>query len=76
MLPRSVTSILDPVVKRERHFKYVYELRNKIVHFQKDDGEVSAITDDNWNTIMQFMLKATIELYNRLDIYVRQLPTL
>lgn len=75
-LPGSITSVLIPVINGEKPFKYIYELRNKIVHFQKDDRDVNAISDENWNIIIQFMLKATIELYNRLDVYVRQLPTL
>lgn len=75
-LPESVTSVLAPVIDGEKPFKYIYNLRNKIVHFQKDDKEVNVISDDKWNIIIQFMLKSTIELYRQLDAYVKQLPTL
>lgn len=75
-LPSKITSILDPVVNGEIYYKYIYNLRNKLVHFQKDEKDINSISDNNWNVIIQFMLMATIELYKELDTYVKQLPRL
>lgn len=75
-LPSSITSMLDPIVNGEKCFKYIYELRNKLVHFQKDETDINAINESDWNVIIQFMLQATIELYSQLDTYVRRLPSL
>lgn len=75
-LPTGITSMLDPIVNGERYYKYIYELRNKLVHFQKDETVINAISESDWNVVIQFMLLATIELYDRLDTYVKRLPSL
>lgn len=76
MLPVSLTSMLDPLRNGENYHKYIYELRNKLVHYQKDEKEINAIKESDWNILIQFMLKATIELYQQLNTYVKLLPTL
>lgn len=75
-LPTSLTSMLDPLRNGENYDKYIYELRNKLVHYQKDEKDIDAIDEKEWNIIIQFMLKATIDLYQQLDPYIKQLPTL
>ena len=76
LLPASITTMLDGVRNGVAHDKYIYELRNKLVHFQKDEAVINAISNDEWNVIIQFMLVATLNLYQQLDGFIKLLPSL
>lgn len=54
--------------------KYIYDLRNEIVHFQKSDNKIYCIPDATWNIVLQFMLSSLKELYNRFEPYIIALP--
>ena len=46
---------------------YIYRQRNSIVHYQKTDINHS---DIEWNTIIEFLLNAIMQLYNKLSDYI------
>lgn len=74
LLTLETCSILDSVRHGENHDKFVYSLRNKIVHFQKSEAEIEAIDDAKWNIIIRFLLSAIEELYPVFKTYVAALP--
>lgn len=76
LLPAGIKTMLDGVRNGVAYDKYIYELRNKLVHFQKDEAVINAIRNDEWNVIIQFMLLATLNLYQQLDGFIKQLPSL
>lgn len=76
LLPAGIKSMLDGVRNGESYHKFIYELRNQLVHYQKDEAVINAISKDDWNVIIQFMLVATLYLYRQLDGFIKQLPSL
>lgn len=76
LLPVRIKTVLDPVRNGKNYDKYIYELRNKLVHYLKDEAEINAIKNNEWNVIIQFMLLATFELYQQLYRFIKQLPNL
>ena len=74
LLTPATCSILDSVRNGENYDKFIYSLRNKIVHFQKSEAEIEAIDDAKWNVIIRFLLSAIEELYPMFITYIATLP--
>lgn len=74
LLPQSTRNILDPVRNGMRSDKFIYHLRNIIVHFQKNEAELEGFTDSQWNIIIRFLLSAIRDLYPILGTYINALP--
>lgn len=56
--------------------KYIYDLRNKIVHYQKSNTYIEGINDSDWNNIIKFILKSIPHLYLALRNHINELPEL
>ena len=75
LLSPAALSMLDGVRGTMNHDNYIYqELRNKIVHYQKDDAVINNISSDKWNMVVRFMLVAILELYPQFSAYIAALP--
>lgn len=74
LLKSSTNSILGAVSNGMRSDNYIYDLRNKIVHYQKNEAEIESIKESDWNVIVRFLLVAIMELYPIFDSYITALP--
>lgn len=74
LLSPTTLAVLNPVRNGMKHDKYIYHLRNIIVHYQKNEAELDAIDDTRWNIIISFLLSAIGELYPMFSAYITALP--
>ncbi len=74
LLSPATMGVLDVARNGMNHDKYIYHLRNIIVHYQKNEVELDAIDDAKWNAIIRFLLAAIKELYPMFSTYIMALP--
>lgn len=74
LLSPDTKALLDAVRNGMNHDKYIYDIRNKIVHYQRNEAEIEAITQSSWNQIIRYMLAAISELYPIFSTYIASLP--
>lgn len=55
--------------KSEKDFKFIYNLRNSIVHFGPDHKGIN-LNDQDWNTIIKVCLDIVRELYGKYKDYL------
>ena len=67
---------ISSVVGDENVGKYIYRLRNEIVHFQKSDNRINNIDSKCWNLLIRFMVMSIIDLYALLNKYIDELPNM
>lgn len=75
-LPQTILDSLTNVDTTKKKADFIYDLRNKIVHFQRTDLEVDSKLDSEWNMIVSFVLKTIPFLYNRFSQHITELPDL
>lgn len=63
LLDGALLSELDVVRDNKNYSDYIYDLRNSIVHYQTN--EISQ-TDEQWDVVVVFLLKAIDKLYSDL----------
>lgn len=70
-IKQTTTDVLTPIVHGVNVGKYIYQMRNEIVHFQKSDNKINQLDGNTWNLLIQFMLMSIMELYaffrNQID---------
>lgn len=67
---------ISSIVGNENVGKYIYRLRNEIVHFQKSDNRINNIDSKCWNQLIRFMIMSIIDLYALLNKYIDELPNM
>ena len=70
LLDAGILAGLDPIRDKTEHSVFIYDLRNSIVHYQTSDVKH---TDEEWNAISLFLLKAIDKLYTVLASDIKQL---
>lgn len=75
-LPQTILDSLTSADTTIKKANYIYELRNKIVHYQRTDFEVDSKPDSEWNMIVSFVLKTIPFLYNKFSQHITELPDL
>ncbi len=75
-LPQTILDLLTNADTTKKKAKFIYDLRNKIVHFQRTDSEVDSKSDSEWNMIVSFVLKTIPFLYSRFSQHITELPDL
>ena len=75
-LPQTILDSLTSADTTIKKANYIYELRNKIVHYQRTDFEVESKPDSEWNMIVSFVLKTIPFLYNKFSQHITELPDL
>ena len=70
LLDAGILAGLDPIRNKTEHSVFIYDLRNSIVHYQTSDVKH---TDEEWNAIALFLLKAIDKLYTDLAVDIRML---
>ena len=75
-LPQTILDSLTSADTTIKKANYIYELRNKIVHYQRTDFEVDSKPDSEWNIIVSFVLKTIPFLYNKFNQHITELPDL
>lgn len=63
LLDAGILAGLDSIRDKTEHSVFIYDLRNSIVHYQTNDVKHS---DEEWNIISVFLLKAIDKLYTVL----------
>ena len=76
LLPDNILDVLKDEEKgnAEKIAKYIYTLRNTIVHYQRTEAIIDQMSDVQWNKIIQFLLMAIPYLYDHLAIHIEELP--
>ena len=74
LLDPATLTFLTPVSGGMNPSNYIYDLRNKIVHYQKNETEIDTIDAVKWNVIVRFLLSAILELYPKFSVYIAALP--
>lgn len=74
LLPEDILSKMPEGASSQAKSKIIYELRNKIVHYQKSDVEVESIKEDKWNMIVNFLLESIPALYKTLENHIKEIP--
>lgn len=76
LLPDNILDFLKDEEKgnAEKIAKYIYTLRNTIVHYQRTEAIIDQMSDDQWNKIIQFLLMAIPYLYDHLANHIEELP--
>lgn len=76
LLPDNILDVLKDEEKEnaEKIAKYIYTLRNTIVHYQRTEAIIDQMSDDQWNKIIQFLLMAIPYLYDHLAYHIEELP--
>lgn len=75
-LPQTILDSLTSADTTIKKANYIYDLRNKIVHYQRTDFEVDSKPDSEWNMIVSFVLKTIPFLYNKFSQHITELPDL
>lgn len=76
LLPQPILTILTKSDTSSSKADFVYDLRNKIVHFQRTDAEVDSISESDWNMIIRFVLETIPFLYGSFSQHIMELPDL
>lgn len=74
LLDPATRALLTPASGGMNPDNYIYELRNKIVHYQKTETEIDGIDAGKWNVIVRFLLASILELYPQFSGYITDLP--
>lgn len=74
LLPQGTLDLMTKESDIEKKADYIYQLRNRIVHFQHSDVEIESMKDDEWNMIVRFVLTTLPFLYTKLQQYIVELP--
>lgn len=74
LLPEDILSKMTKGTTSKEKSKKIYELRNKIVHYQKSDKEVESKKESEWNMIVDFLLKSIPALYKSLESHIKEIP--
>lgn len=76
LLPDNILDVLKDEERgnAEKIAKYIYTLRNTIVHYQRTEAIIDQMSDVQWNKIIQFLLMAIPYLYDHLAIHIEELP--
>lgn len=76
LLPDNILDVLKDEEKEnaEKIAKYIYTLRNTIVHYQRTEAIIDQMSDDQWNKIIRFLLMAIPYLYDHLAKHIEELP--
>ena len=74
LLDPATRALLTPASGGMNPDNYIYELRNKIVHYQKTETEIDGIDAGKWNVIVRFLLASILALYPQFSGYITDLP--
>lgn len=74
LLSPATCALLSPASRGMNPENYIYDIRNKIVHYQKNEAEIDGIDTGTWNVIVRFLLQAILELYPMFSGYITALP--
>lgn len=75
-LQPTILNTLTSADTTEKKADFIYDLRNKIVHFQRTDQEIDSKSDEDWNMIVRFVLMTIPFLYNIFSQHITELPDL
>ena len=76
LLADNILDVLKDEEKKnvEKIAKYIYTLRNTIVHYQKTETTIDQMSEVQWNKIIRFLLLAIPYLYDHLAKHIEELP--
>lgn len=76
LLPDNILNVLKDEEKGNagKIAKYIYTLRNTIVHYQRTEATIDQMSDVQWNKIIRFLLMSIPYLYDHLAKHIEELP--
>ena len=74
LIDPATSALLRPASGGMNPENYIYDLRNKIVHYQINEAEIDGINAGKWNVIVRFLLSSLLELYPKFSGYIAALP--